>query len=341
MVPSNINATLAAFPTTVDFNDGSLSTVGGLDYIWPQGRNVTGYQVVDDLSYNLSGKHTLKLGMNFHRNLISDHDYGPFTSGLDIPLTLDDFYYGGQGTGATGGGTSVLLQNFPTALVQPIKLYQVGWYAQDDWKALSNLKLTFALRMDHNSVPLCGTNCFAKFTGPFASIADPTGTTPYNQSVQTGLENAFSGFTKVAFQPRFGFSWSPSSMKNTVIRGGVGIFMDTFPGQLADPVSSNIPLLNGFTVVGSNLAPTEMRRATCSRWLRVESALLTGFHSGANLAQILKRPTNDFSRLRVSPTRGISLLRRRKSGTSNCSRELGAAPCSPLIMSAITVFTKQ
>jgi hypothetical protein len=292
--PANINTTLAAFPTTVEFNDGSLSTVGGDDFIWPQGRNVTGYQVVDDLSYNLSGKHTLKLGMNFHRNLISDHDYGPFTSGLDIPLTLDDFYYGGQGTGATGGGTSVLLQNFPTALVQPIKLYQVGWYAQDDWKALSNLKFTFALRMDHNSVPLCGTNCFAKFTGPFASIADPTGNTPYNQSVQTGLANAFSGFTKVAFQPRFGFSWSPSSMKNTVIRGGVGIFMDTFPGQLADPVSSNIPLLNAFQVFGSNLAPTETAQGNLFQVAAASNAaLVSGFHNGATLAD-LQAATNGF-----------------------------------------------
>jgi hypothetical protein len=293
--PSNINATLAAFPTTVLFNDGSLSTVGGLDYIWPQGRNVTGYQIVDDFSYNLSSKHTLKLGMNFHRNLISDHDYGPFTSGIDIPLTLDDFYGGGSGpnSATSGGGFSILEQNFPTALVQPIKLYQVGWYVQDDWKALSNLKLTFALRMDHNSVPLCGTNCFAKFTGPFASVADASGDTPYNQSVQTGLASAFSGFTKVAFQPRFGFSWSPSSMKNTVIRGGIGIFMDTFPGQLADPVSSNIPLLNGFVVAGSNLAPTETTGNLFQVAAASNAALVSGFHNGATLAD-LQAATNGF-----------------------------------------------
>ena len=70
------------------------------------------------------------------------------------------------------------LQNFPQSLDQPIKLYQLGWYVQDEIKATSNLKLTFALRMDHNSVPECGTNCFATFGGQsFASIADPTGNT--------------------------------------------------------------------------------------------------------------------------------------------------------------------
>ena len=285
--PLNLNATLAAFPTTVLFNDNSMTTVGGLDFIWPQGRNVTGYQLVDDYSYNLSAKHTLKLGLYFHRNLISDHDYGPYTSGLDIPLSLDDFYYGGQGSGETGGGTSVLIQNFPTSIEQPIKLYQLGWYVQDEWKVASNLKLTFALRMDHNSVPQCGTNCFARFAGPFASVADASGTTPYNQSVHTGLGSAITGFTNIAFQPRFGFSWSPSKLKNTVVRGGIGIFMDTFPGQIADALSGNMPLLNSFQVLGSNLSPTETAKGNLFQVAAgSNAALLNGFNSGQTLAQI-------------------------------------------------------
>ena len=255
--PLNLQQTLSTFPTTVLFNDGAASTVGGLDYIWPQGRNVTGYQIVDDYSYNVSAKHTLKFGVYFHRNLISDHDYGPFTSGLDIPLTMDDFYYGGLGSGNSGGGYTVLEQNFANALEQPIKLYQLGWYGQDEWKATSNLKLTFALRMDHNAVPECGTNCFARFAGPFASVADPTGTIPYNKSIQTGLGSALTGFTNISFQPRLGFSWAPSMLKGTVIRGGIGIFMDTFPGQIADSLSGNTPLVNPFVAVGSNLVPGE------------------------------------------------------------------------------------
>jgi hypothetical protein len=286
--PPNLNTTLAAFPTTVELGDGSLSTVGGEDYVWPQGRNVTGYQIVDDYSYSMA-KHTLKAGIYFHRNLISDHDYGLFTSGLAIPFTLDDFYGGGQGPNfaTSGGGTSELLQNFANALSQPIKLYQLGWYVQDDWKAKSNLKLTFALRMDHNAVPECGTSCFARFSGPFASVADPTGTVPYNQQILTGQKEAFTGFTPVAFQPRFGFSWSPEKMKNTVIRGGIGIFMDTFPGQIADSLSSNLPLVNGFTLIGSNLSPQENNQGNLfSLAAASNAALLTGFHSGQNYNQI-------------------------------------------------------
>jgi len=292
--PLSLSQTLAAFPTTVVANDGAFTGVGGIDYYWPQGRNVTGYQIVDDYSYNLSAKHTLKAGVYFHRNLISDHDYGILTSGIDVPFTLDDFYYGGIGSGESGGGISLLQQNFAQALEQPIKLYQLGWYGQDEWKPTADLKLTIALRMDHNVVAACGTNCFASFGGPFASIADPTGLKPYNQSIKTGLNAAVPGFTKVAFQPRFGFSWSPSFVKNTVFRGGVGIFMDTFPGQLADNLSGNVPLLNGFVVIGSNLSPTETGTSSFSGATgnlfegaaAGNSALVTGFSAGQTYAQI-------------------------------------------------------
>ncbi|HTW56970.1 MAG TPA: TonB-dependent receptor [Terriglobales bacterium] len=310
--PSSLSNTLAAFPTTVELNDNSLTTVGGEDFVWPQGRNVTGYQIVDDYSYNLSTKHTLKAGLYFHRNLISDHDYGLFTSGLAIPLSLDDFYYGGVGSGASDGGYTVLLQNFASSLDQPIKLYQLGWYVQDEWKARSDLKLTFALRMDHNSVPNCGTSCFARFSGPFADVADSTGGTAYNQSIVTGLSSAFTGFTKVAVQPRFGFSWSPSALKNTVFRGGIGIFMDTFPGQIADALSGNVPLLNPFTTYGANLSPQENETslyqspvfstptqpyyASSNNFTAASNsntALVQGFPNGATLAS-LQQQTNGF-----------------------------------------------
>jgi hypothetical protein len=309
--PSNLQTTLAAFPTTVLFNDGSASSIGTDDYIWPQGRNVTGYQLVDDYSYNLSAQHTLKAGLYFHRNLISDHDYGLFTSGLNIPLTLDDFYYGGMGSGdfqpcntpgctpQPAGGFTELLQNFATNLNQPIKLYQLGWYVQDEWKPRSDLKLTLALRMDHNSVPNCGTNCFSRFNGPFATVADADGLTPYNQSISTNQSTALTGFTKVSLQPRFGFSWAPSALKNTVLRGGIGIFMDTFPGQIADNLSGNVPLVNPFVTYFANLAPgeTETSNYVNSFGFQASSnvytaastsnaALVNGFPQGATLASL-------------------------------------------------------
>jgi hypothetical protein len=275
--PANLAASLATFPTTLLFSDASLSTVGGIDFAWPQGRNVTGYQIVDDLSYNLNSKNTLKLGLYFHRNDLSDHDMGSFTSGYDLALGLGAFW---------AGGPSFLQQSFPISLDQPIKLYQLGWYVQDEWKPRNDLKITAALRMDHNELPVCGTNCFARLNGSFPSVAAQGIGAPYNQAINDGLASMAPSFTKVAFQPRLGFAWSPSWMRNTVFRGGVGIFMDTFQGSVADSLIENTPLDNTFDLVG-NLAKTETAQGNVfATAASSNAALVSGFAAGENLATL-------------------------------------------------------
>ncbi|HEY6337507.1 MAG TPA: carboxypeptidase-like regulatory domain-containing protein [Candidatus Sulfotelmatobacter sp.] len=285
---SNANraASLAAFPNgSMVLNDGSLTVLGGADVDWPQGRNVTGYQLVDDYSYSLGSQHTLKLGLYFHRNLVSDHNYGANTAGFLLPLSLNAFAYGGLGT--TPNDITLLQQSFETAPEQNIKLYQLGWYLQDEWKVKSNLKLTLALRADHNSIPTCQANCFARFASPFADINhDPT--IPYNQVIHTGQNQAMQSFTSIAWQPRFGFSYSPFGLKNTVVRGGVGLFMDTFPGQIADGLSQNSPVYNlfPFNIVG-NLAPTQQTGGNVWTSAAVTSAAIeSGFSQGLTAAQI-------------------------------------------------------
>ena len=57
---------LAVFPTVIRFTPALFSNMGGIGYNWPQGRNVTQYQLIDDLSKTV-GAHNLKFGMNFHR----------------------------------------------------------------------------------------------------------------------------------------------------------------------------------------------------------------------------------------------------------------------------------
>jgi hypothetical protein len=285
----NLAATRAVFPTDMILQDGSLTPVGGADVDWPQGRNVTGYQLVDDFSYSLGSQHTLKLGLYFHRNLVSDRDDGIATGGLLFPLSLNDFAYGGVGT---DGGTTLLDQSFPTAPDQDIKLYQLGWYLQDEWKVRSNLKLTLALRADHNSIPTCESNCFARLSSPFADANhDPL--IPYNQAIQSGLSEAMQSFTSIAWQPRFGFSYAPPSMKKTVLRGGVGLFMDTFPGQIADGLSENTPVENFFPFnIAGNLAPTQKTGGNVFNSAAVTNAAIeSGFSQGLTAAQISANAT--------------------------------------------------
>src|SRR5258708_20920918 len=77
--PSNA-AARAAFPTTLILNDGCLTTLGGIKEVFPQGRNVNQYQIVDDFQMS-RGMHTWKFCVNYHRDNVTYVDYGMNTSG--------------------------------------------------------------------------------------------------------------------------------------------------------------------------------------------------------------------------------------------------------------------
>ena len=277
---NKLASALATFPTTLSFSGGALANIGGINYDWPQGRNVTTYQVADDLSWT-HGNHNFKFGVNFHRNDVSDHDFGTFTSGetgfFSTGLeTMTDFY---------NGLGSAFVQSFPTSLNQPVALYSLGVYVQDEWRVSNTFKLTLALRADHNSNPVCQRNCIARFTSPdfLAMNNDPA--QPYNSIIATGLHQALPGLTKIAWGPRLGFAWQLPHMGNAVLRGGFGIFYDQFPAVVVDSLAENPPLDNTFIVGGLPLAPN-MPGSMFAAASGSNAGFVNGFRSGGNLASI-------------------------------------------------------
>ncbi len=289
---TNRAATLATFPTTIAFgnanipwfNIGGAAAGGAGDAFFPQGRNVTQYQIGDDFSKTL-GNHTLKVGTKFLRYDVSDKDFGVFTSGLVTPNSVAAFFNGGVDP-ATGTST-VLQQSFPTALSQPIALYTLAFYGEDDWKIKSNLTLTFALRAEHESNPVCQRNCFNRLNDPFL-LADNNVNTPYNTDVLQGLHQELQGLSAILWQPRFGFAWSPHALRGTVIRGGVGLFNDAFPAVFTDNFASNAPGVNTFFVSGTNIAPGETLNGgnLFAQAAANNVGLINGFKNNQTLAQI-------------------------------------------------------
>jgi hypothetical protein len=249
---------LAAFPQDLIVADGALPFVGGENAFFPQGRNVTQIQATDDVSKTL-GNHTLKFGFKWHKNYVSDHDLGQLTVPEVVPITLGDFVNGGD-PAAGGNFFSEYVQNFPVNQNVPIRIYQIGGYIQDDWKVTSNLTISPALRIEHSSNPICVTNCFAQFAVPFSDVvANPTA--PYDEQLQIGRRNALLSLRPVQWEPRISFAWQPFGSstewwkKDLVIRGGAGIFNDIFPGQIADSMAENPPLVNPFVLTSGGACP--------------------------------------------------------------------------------------
>ncbi len=205
---------------------------------FPQGRNVTQYQFVDDFTI-IRGKHDLKFGANFRRYDVSDHNFF-----FNTPVV----YFGYTTNGLQNFVNGLAYQyrgalNFATDV--PIALWGLGAYVNDDWHVKSNLKITLGLRFERNSNPVCQFNCFANFQGPFNSLASVTsasqGSVPYSSDIASGLHQAYSGVDAVNVSPRLGFSWAPGKGNKTVVSGGFGIFYDPLAAGLVDDLLANPP----------------------------------------------------------------------------------------------------
>ena len=124
------------------YSPGSLP--GSTEYSsWPQGRNVTQYQISDDFAWQ-RGHHNLKAGFDFRRNDVTDYSPGGFTN--TIPLAT----FASQAS-FLAGSADTFQQAFATRPTQPLAVYNLGFYGQDEWSVRRNLKMTLALRLEHTS----------------------------------------------------------------------------------------------------------------------------------------------------------------------------------------------
>src|SRR5246127_5386846 len=242
---NSLSAATALIPFRLGFSGNAFFSLGRDLNLWPQGRNVTQYGIIDDFS-KVKGNHALKVGINFHRNDVTDYSPGIGTIGYSQGEDLSSFY--------NGQGVSYA-QNFSIRSTQPVAVYGLGFYGQDEWSVRPNLKVSLTLRADHNSNPVCQTNCFARFATDFLNISHDVNT-PYDQVIHTGLHQALGKYTSVSWQPRVGFTWSPfNTSRGLVVRGGFGLFTDMFPATIADYLLNNAPLNNLFVTGAGPLAP--------------------------------------------------------------------------------------
>ena len=244
---------------------------------FPQGRNITQYQFIDDFSW-VHGKHNWKFGANFRRYDVSDHNFFltyPTTTFGDLSSTI----YGPNGeTGlqAFANGTAVsYLQAYSPRTDVPIGIWGIGFYGEDTWKVKSNFTLTLALRFEHNANPTCNINCFSNYNNSFNNLtsvtAGPTGAgdVPYASDINQGLRHPYIAIDAINVSPRLAFSWAPGASDHfpffpggnkTVISGGVGIFYDNPPAGMLDYELGNPGNPPATTVF--NISPLDASSAT-------------------------------------------------------------------------------
>lgn len=286
--PASIPASLAASPNqiveTVNGGNGNLTGIGQNEFgfvslgvpwfIFPQGRNVTQYQVVDDVSW-LKGNHSFRFGGDFRRDDVTDtflqeNTYGGFA----FFGSAADF----AGGAFPGASSSFFSQNFTNLKNIYTALYNLGIYAQDEWRAKSNLVVDYGIRFDRTGNPACVNNCYTHYVGGFPDTS-ATLDTPYNATLSAGHRGAFPSIETGVWQPRVGFNWDTKGDGKTVLRGGVGLFADTIAAGILEAAYGTFPNLYSASIGSGNLGTgpgTANATAAASA-----NAVLNGFSHGA------------------------------------------------------------
>lgn len=193
-----------------------------------------------------NGNHTFTFGTHneFYNvyNLFIRQNFGVYTYN-----SIDDFLNNDTAAqydrtfsmtdGMTGDGSTAATK---------FKALQLGFYVQDEYQALNNLKLTFGARVD---IPMF--------------LTDPTVNEDFNNNIIPILEQngwdllgAKTGQMpkpQLLLSPRFGFNWDVFDNQQTQVRGGIGIFTSRIPYVWPGGVyNNNGMMLGGMRVTYAN-----------------------------------------------------------------------------------------
>ena len=269
----NLPAYARLFPTIS--LDSPYSSVGS------QGNDTTTsdlptWQFSDTLTL-IKGRHTISTGLDYRRWLqrrdLSADFLGNFSYANNLIVSNSSGCTTASGFCGTGNSIADFLLGYysgastfqpgpfsPTNVAGNLNQYRFMYFApfvQDDWKASNRLTLNLGLRWDYRSVPtekdnkmfwvdrtnalggLCyadkalGTATVQSLGGPIA----PSGNGFYSYC---GRPNPAAG-SKKPFAPRIGLAYRLGD--KTVLRGGYGIFFDSFETREIDDSGDIYPFV--------------------------------------------------------------------------------------------------
>jgi outer membrane receptor protein involved in Fe transport len=176
-------------------------------------------EVTDNLTRSF-GKHNITIGTHNEgfkfRNLFLNNGGGYYTF-----TSIDNF---------VAGKAATVDLSYPTADggEARFKAAQLGFYAQDEYTPVDNLRLTYGLRVD---VPVF--------------VDKPAN----NEGVSTRFGSAFSTNNtpngQLLFSPRIGFNWDVNNDSKVQLRGGTGLFTGRVPFVWISNSYTNSGLIQG------------------------------------------------------------------------------------------------
>lgn len=185
-------------------------------FTWNNAVHNTIANIKDDLVYYV-GNHKITGGLNYEYQM-ADNAYMRNGTGYYRYSSLDGFL--------SGAAPEVVCLTYgydgeknPAARVQ---FHKVGLYAQDEWSALENFKLTYGLRLDG----LFFDNGDLKTNNKVKALSYYPKSYGYTeQHIDTGKWPTAS----VTVSPRVGFNWDILRDKSLTLRGGTGLFSGRLP----------------------------------------------------------------------------------------------------------------
>ena len=190
--------------------------------------------VKDDLTY-YKGNHKITAGLSYEYQMALN-SYMRNGTGYYRYKSLDDFLnYNAPETVAVTYGYGDDLN--PAAKVQ---FHQAGLYAQDEWTATDNFKLTYGIRLDglfFDNADLMRNKAIYDF--------DYGGRT-----IDTGKWPS----ANIMVSPRVGFNWDVLGNKSLKLRGGTGLFSGRLPLVFFTNMPSNSGMVQNVAAISTDWA---------------------------------------------------------------------------------------
>ena len=200
------------FPFIDILDDAGADNYMALGYelfTWNNGVHNTVWNVKDDVTYYL-GAHKITAGLSYEHQM-ADNAYMRNGTGYYRYKNLNDFL--------TGAAPEVVCLTYgydgetePAARVQ---FNKVGFYAQDEWNILDNLKLTYGVRLD----------------GLFFDNSDLMTNNKILELDYSGrhIDTGKWPNSNLTISPRVGFTYDVFGDKSLKVRGGTGLFSGRLP----------------------------------------------------------------------------------------------------------------